>query len=600
MQNANERARLKELLSLNILDTQREERFDRFTHLVSKIFDVAVVAVSLVDEHRQWFKSIIGSSESETPRDESICSWALDSGYLEIPDALEDEVFQDHPAVTGSQQLRFYAGCVLYGPAGQPLGTLCLSDSVPRKLNSKERVWLECFARMVEQEINRDFELDARQRAIQGVTLRDITTGLPSEIHLTDALDTLISVADEAGQQLVIVHLKVDNLDTVARLHGRNVWDEVLQTLADRLTTPDDRILAVGRTGAARFVVVTPIGFSQAPFDIASRIVDRLSEPVTIGTSSLRTEIDAGVCVYPADGNEAGELMDRARIALKDRGPQSRVHVFTQDGDAHAIRRHLIEAKLEAALIEDKLALHYQPIFVADESCITSLEALARWDDQELGRVTPAEFVPIAEKSDRLSHLFTLWVLRSACLEARTWSSGAKIGPPRVAVNIPAKEFYNPAFVATIKGVLRETELDPARLSLELTEESLIQNIEQTIETMNELSRLGIKLALDDFGTGYSSLSHLRRLPVNTLKIDKSFIDDLPHQSEAVKLASGIIQIAHNMGCEVVAEGVEHEAQRALLESIGCDLIQGYLLARPIPSEDVPTILEKAKSFMIR
>lgn len=209
--------------------------------------------------------------------------------------------------------------------------------------------------------------------------------------------------------------------------------------------------------------------------------------------------------------------------------------------------------------------------------------------------IGPGEFVPIAERSDRLSHLLTLWVLRSACLEARSWSAQVKVSPPRVAVNIPAREFYNPKFVATIKEILRETGMDPARLSLELTEESLIQDIEQTIETMNELSKLGIKLALDDFGTGYSSLSHLRRLPVNTLKIDKSFIDDLPHQSEAVKLASGIIQIAQNMGCEVVAEGVEHEAQRALLESIGCDLIQGYLLGRPVRAEDVSRLLGRSE-----
>ncbi|WP_404364874.1 putative bifunctional diguanylate cyclase/phosphodiesterase [Marinobacter sp.] len=594
MRNTNEQARLKELFSLDILDTQREERFDRITHLVSEIFDVAVVAVSLVDEHRQWFKSIVGISECEIPRNESVCSWALHRGYLEIPDALEDDVFQDHPAVTGSYQLRFYAGCVLYGPTGQPLGTLCLNDFLPRKLNSRERVWLECFTRMVEQEINRDFELEARHRAIQDVTLRDITTGLPGETLLTDTLDSLITVANEAGQQLAVLHLQVDNLDTLVRLHGRSVRDEVLQTLADRITTPADRILAAGRTGAAQFVLVIPMEPSQAPFDIAGRILERLSAPVIISVGSLRPEIDAGVCVYPADGTEASQLMDRARIALQDRTAQNRVHVFTHEGNAQAIRRHSIEAKLETALLQDQLTLNYQPIFLADGSRIASFEALARWEDQELGMIGPGEFVPIAERSDRLSHLLTLWVLRSACLEARTWSAQVKIGAPRVAVNIPSREFYNPEFVATIKGILRETGMDPARLSLELTEESLIQDIEQTIETMNELSRLGIKLALDDFGTGYSSLSHLRRLPVNTLKIDKSFIDDLPHQSEAVKLATGIIQIAQNMGCEVVAEGVEHETQRALLESIGCDLIQGYLLGRPIRPEDVSGLLGKS------
>lgn len=587
MHKTNELVRLQELLSLNILDTGREERFDRFTRLVSRIFDVPVVTVSLVDEQRQWFKSVVGRKERETPRAESICSLALGEGYLEIPDALEDDFFRDHPAVTGSFRLRFYAGAVLYGPSGQAIGTLCLVDFVPRRLTDEQRAWLESFARMVEHEINRDSELDNHQRSILEATLRDIATGLPRETLLTDALDSLIRDAEAEGQQLAILHLRADNLDTIVRLYGREAQDEILQKLVTRLTASAERILTAGRTDVSRFVLVMPMASSQSAGEIAHRVVDKLNEPVAIGDSCLRVEVDAGVSVYPADGREATQLLERARIALRERSFAQRVHVFSQDGNAHAIRRNLIETRLERALLEDRLALHFQPIYTVDGSRIASFEALARWHDEELGAVGPGEFIPIAEKSDRLSHLLTLWALRAACRTARSWPGQGGAPAPRVAVNIPAREFYNPRFVERVTDILREVNLEPARLTLELTEESLVQDIVQTTRTMERLATLGIRLALDDFGTGYSSLSHLRRLPVNALKIDKSFIDDLPGQAEAVKLASGIIQIAHDLGLEVVAEGVEREEQRALLQEFGCDRIQGYLLGRPMPASAI-------------
>lgn len=587
MHNTNELARLDELLSLNILDSQREERFDRFTRLVSKIFDVPVVTVTLVDEHRQWFKSAVGREERETPRAESVCSLALGHGYLEIADALEDDAFRDHPAVTGSLRLRFYAGAVLYGPSGQPIGTLCLIDVVPRKLSQEQRSWLESFARVVEHEINSDTRLDLQHRQIREATLRDIATGLPRESLLMDALDNLIRDAEAAGLELAVLHLRAENLDTIVRLHGRQAQDEILHKLVTRLTTPEERILAAGRTDMSRFVLVMPKASSQSAGEIAQRVVDKLSEPVAIGDSCIRVEVDAGVSVYPADGRDAKQLLERARIALRERTFAQRVHVFSQDGNAYAIRRNLIETRLEHALLEERLTVQFQPIYTADGGRITSFEALARWHDGELGIVGPGEFIPIAEKSDRLSHLLTRWVLRTACRHARSWRGVGNAKAPRVAVNIPAREFYDPRFVEMVSGILGDVHLDPSRLTLELTEESLIQDIGQATETMVQLAQLGIRLALDDFGTGYSSLSHLRRLPVNALKIDKSFIDDLPHQEEAVRLASGIIQIAHDLGLRVVAEGVEKEEQRALLEAFGCDMIQGYLLGRPMPASAI-------------
>lgn len=478
MKTAKERARLKDLFALNILDTPREERFDRHTRLVSQIFDVPAAFISLIDRDRQWIKSAAGSDLRQTTREESICACALDEGFLEIPDTLEDDFFRDHPAVKKAPYLRFYAGSVIYGTHGQPIGTLCLNDYVPRELTPKERAWLKAFTDLVQEEIHRDLALENDRARIQEATLRDPTTGLPGDIMLIDTLDTLINVMERDSQNLAVM--------------------------------------------------------------------------------------------------------------------QDHTYRYDHDEDQISTRHHLIEDRLESALLEDWLTLTYQPIFAADGSRIVSFEALARWDDDKLGRVSPGEFIPIAEKSRRLSFLLTYWVLRTACKEANAWRVDGEQEPLRVAVNIPAREFYSPGFVDTILDILQDTELEPNRLILELTEESLMQDMDQTTTIMAELSQRGIKLALDDFGTGYSSLSILRRLPVDTLKIDKSVIDGVPGQHGAVELVSGVIAIARGMGLSLVAEGVEYESQRALLEQLHCDMIQGFLLGRPVSGDKIPGILKAA------
>ncbi|MBS3805389.1 MAG: sensor domain-containing phosphodiesterase [Oleiphilaceae bacterium] len=594
MTTAEERTRLEELLSLNILDTSREERFDRHTRLASKVFDTPIAIVTLIDQHRAWFKSTSGTDAQQVRREESICNHALGMGYLEIQDTFADKIFQNHPATKGHPPLRFYAGAVLYGPAGQALGTLCLIDHVPRRLSPSERALLEAFARLVEDEIVRDFELEKARRRVQSVTLGDSSTGLLGETLLSDTLEQLIRVSDPKKGNLAIMHLWIENLDTIVRLHGIGAQDTIVQTLAKRLTAYDQHhpIFTAARVAPDRFVIITPIDSSRSALDEALRIQNKLAEPVMIDELLLRAETSIGVSTWPRDGSRADELLGRARRALNDRHATDGVHLFSRDEDAWAIRRYLMEQRLENALIENQLTLEYQPIFAADGSRIASFEALIRWRDEELGGVDPKELVAIADRTERLSRSLTEWVIRSACLQARTWHPGMGTDPIRVAVNIPAREFHDPGFLNRLDEILQQTGMDPNRLTLELTEESLILDPEQIIRTMEILSRQGIKLALDDFGTGYSSLSYLRRLPVHILKIDKSFIDGLPDQQGAIDLVAGIIGIARGMGLAVVAEGVEHEAQRALLAELHCDMIQGFLLGRPMTDSEVTNLVE--------
>lgn len=589
--------RIADLLTLKILDTPREERFDRLARLVCKVFEVPIVAIALIDKDRQWFKATVGIEQTETPLSESICVHALDKGYLEIEDALKHKSFCDHPAVTGDYQLRFYAGVAFHGPSGQPIGTLCLNDFVPRKLNATQRSWLKCFAELVEYEINRDVDMDQQKSKIENITLRDLTTGLPNEVLLIQTLENVLEVSAAEGLGLAILHLRIDNLDTILRLHGRAARDSVLRKLAERITLAGQRYLVAARTATAQFVVVIPLDSDQSPSQVCGQLVASLGEPITVEECELRVEVDAGISIYPEDGGDTRDLLDRARIALDDCPSGRGINLFTQESNLRAVRYHEIEQRLLTALLENKLTVNYQPIFTADGSRIVSFEALARWQDSKLGNVSPAEFVPIAEKNNRLSYLLTVWMLRTACNEAMKWQETPQGAHLRIGINVPAREFFNPNFVDTVMHVLQDTKMDASRVILELTEESLIRDIDQAVATMRRLSDLGIKLALDDFGTGYSSLSHLRKLPIDTLKLDKSFIDGLPDQIEAVKLVQGIIRIAQDLHLNVVAEGVEFEEQRSLLEIFGCNMIQGYLLGRPVGAQDAQAKLDSVNAI---
>ncbi|MEP1216626.1 MAG: sensor domain-containing phosphodiesterase [Marinobacter sp.] len=589
MKPLDETARLNELSSLNILDTPPEERFDRHTRLASVVFDVPTAFITFIDHERVWFKSKIGTDVPEVKRTDSICQYTLGRGFLEIEDTFEDEFFRSHPAAKGSPPIRFYAASVLHGPNGQPVGTLCLVDYIPRSLSKNQRDQLEALARLVELEIDRDRALKTDWQILRDSTLRDSFTGLPGERLLEENLEGFITAAEAEQSQLAILHLHIENFEAIASLSGGDGWNYVVQVFVDRLVTHKESILGSGRVAPDRLALVVPFDSRQSTSTMAQRIMGIMTEPVEFAGRDLRPEISIGISVYPVDGREARLLIDRAQRACKLSTAQ--IDFYDPSGEASARRSHLIRNRLGTALTNGQVTLNYQPIWSADGTRVIKFEALARWQDEELGVVSPGEFVPIAEKHVRLSHQLTYYVLRLACLEARTWKTDPRHEPIRVAVNIPAAGFYHPEFAQSVLSLLREVDLAPSRLTLELTEESLIQNIDQTLLTMRELSSQGVRLALDDFGTGYSSMNHLSQLPVDTLKIDKSIVDGLPDNRKSLEILSGFIRIAHAMELTVVAEGVEHEVQRQLLAKLDCDMIQGYLLGRPITACKVPELL---------
>ncbi|HSP01459.1 MAG TPA: GGDEF domain-containing phosphodiesterase, partial [Thioalkalivibrio sp.] len=376
-------------------------------------------------------------------------------------------------------------------------------------------------------------------------------------------------------------------------INGRRTRDAILNCLAERLTAPDSKVMAAGHLSLARFAAVMPLYSVRDLFDVVTPIVNKLSRPIELDEMTILPAIDVGISVSPEDGKTPEDLLERARNALKFPRSHEGVHVFSREAEESADRRHAIEQRLEPALLDDRLVQHYQPLVLADGSRIVGFEALARWQDAELGNVSPREFVPMAERSARLSRLLTEWSLRAVCQRAPHWPLQPSDAPLRMAVNIPAGQFYQRGFLDRVLRILEEYQLAPERLTLELTEESLLADVDQAIQTMRDLRNHNIAVALDDFGTGYSSLSYLKRLPIDSLKIDKSFIDDLLHDPQAVDLIDGIMRIARGLGLRVVAEGVETEAQRAMLHELGCDVIQGYLFSRPVAADDALGLLNR-------
>lgn len=587
-----EPARLAELHSIHLLDTPPDKFFDRYTHLIAEIFKVPMAAVILVDEHRQWIKSSVGLMMTETSLEDSFSVHALGMDVLEVPDTLEDDFFCNHPLVIGAPYIRFYMGVVLRGPTGQPLGTLCIMDTHSRYLTRVQRAWLITFGNLVNEIINNDHALSVAQLERQQKHQQNTLTGLSDEDQFNDILTHLLHVSEKHGHFLAVLYLHLNRSDEISRINGSQARDAVLNCLAERLMTPDTKILAAGHLSQSCFAAVIPLNSVRNLFDVVTPVISILASPITLEDTTILPDIDVGVSVSPLDGQSSLDLLERARISLD--GPTSfeGVHVFSYEAEEASLRRHTIEQRLEPSLIGNCLIKHYQPLVTSDGSRIVGFEALARWNDSELGCVSPSEFVLVAEKNPKLSRLLTEWSLRTVCEKTKCWPLQMGEHALSIAVNIPAAQFYHEGFVRRILNTLEKYEMSPKHLTLELTEESLLANVDKVAKIMLDLRRHNIGMALDDFGTGYSSLSYLKNLPIDTLKIDKSFIDDLPNDTRAVDLVDGIIRIARGLGIRIVAEGVECEAQRALLHEVGCDVIQGYLFSRPLPENDALALLK--------
>jgi len=417
---------------------------------------------------------------------------------------------------------------------------------------------------------------------------RDPLTGMPNRVLFAEQLAHAVMLAERSAGQFALLVLNLDNFATINESLGHGLGDQLLIMVGQRLQKLLADSDAVARVGADEFHIILPTYDDQSWVDLpAKRLIDALGEPFLIDSQSIYTSASIGIALYPTDGSTQSALQSNADAALHQAKTEGRgsLRFFAPDMTRHARDRLTLEAALRHALDVDQLRLHYQPQINLTTGDIVGLEALVRWQHPERGLVSPGEFIPMAEESGLIVRLGD-WVLREACRQVQVWS-GQGCSPCQVAVNISAVHLSRGDLLLSVRQALEASGIPPECLELEITESFLMVNRDKAIETLAQLRSMGVRLSIDDFGTGYSSMAYLQQLKVHKLKVDMSFVHDITTNTGNASIVRAIIALGHSLGLEVIAEGVEVLEQASYLRSLGCDVMQGYLISRPLPAVDI-------------
>ncbi|WP_232828979.1 putative bifunctional diguanylate cyclase/phosphodiesterase [Simplicispira lacusdiani] len=422
----------------------------------------------------------------------------------------------------------------------------------------------------------------------------DLLTGLPNRVLLGDRIAQGIARAQRLGYFLALVFIDLDNFKYINDSLGHAAGDELLKVIATRLTGCLRSSDTVARLGGDEFVLLVNDHYRMGSvISLLERVLQDIGRPIVLGGREFHVGASLGVAMYPGDGDDAQQLLKHADVAMyaaKDRG-RNNFQFFTRELNRQADERLSLEAALRDALEQGGLEVHYQPK-VDHRRRIVGVEALARWTHPELGPVAPDRFIAIAEETGLILPLTTT-VLRNAFAAARRWNQGREV-PLRMAVNLSAQLFLNDGIVAHVAGLLREAELPPAQVELEITESVFLGDSERTVALLSDFKALGVTLAMDDFGTGYSSLSYLRRFPLDTIKLDRMLVTGIECEEDVAMIARAAVSLGKSLRKTVVAEGVENQAQFDFLRFQGCDEFQGYLLSRPVPDAQLTRLLQES------
>lgn len=436
-------------------------------------------------------------------------------------------------------------------------------------------------------------EHGAAEKQLEFLAHHDVLTGLPNRLLLRDRFDQAAAQADRAHSGVAVLFLDLDNFKQVNDSLGHNYGDKLLVGVVERLRGCLRETDTISRQGGDEFVVLLPNLRDLAVIgNIAHHIIDVFAQPFEIENYSINTSFSIGICLYPDDGREFGTLLKNADTALyqaKDSGRDT-YRFFSEKMNLDAQEQLQLQGQLRNALKEQEFLLHYQPQIDIESGRIVGVEALVRWQHPQLGMIAPGKFIALAERSGLIIPMGE-WVLNEACRQAQRWRANGR--PLVMAVNLSALQFRRGNLLDTVERALSQSGLPAGLLELELTESILLHDIDVAIKTVQSLKEMGVKLSIDDFGTGYSSLSYLKRLAVDKLKVDQSFVRDLAEDEDSAAIVKAIIQMGHTLQLTVIAEGVENDAQLAFLRNYGCDEVQGYLFSRPVPENEFARLFEK-------
>jgi diguanylate cyclase (GGDEF)-like protein/PAS domain S-box-containing protein len=432
------------------------------------------------------------------------------------------------------------------------------------------------------------------EQRVHHVAQHDVLTGLPNRSLLQDRLQQAVAYATRSGHPVWVMLIDLDRFKFVNDSMGHKAGDVLLVTVAARLRSSLRDSDTVARLSGDEFVVILSEHQDQklSP-DIVQRVMDSVAQPVILGTKEFMVTCSIGVAVYPSEGTPADSLIEHADIAMyraKKLG-RNNFQFYTPAMNEESQERVRIEGALRTALERNEFVLHYQPQVDLASGRIVGMEALIRWQHPELGMVPPSRFIGVAEETGLIVPIGA-WVMRAACAQNKAWQD-AGLGRLRVAVNLSARQFGAADLLERIEQALQDSALDPGCLEIELTESLFMSDVTPAVDLLHRMKALGVQLSIDDFGTGYSSLSYLSRFPIDTLKIDRSFVADITHDANDAAIVTSIIALAHNLKLAVIAEGVENVEQLDYLRRHGCDEIQGYYFSRPLPAEQFEQLLHQ-------
>jgi len=438
-------------------------------------------------------------------------------------------------------------------------------------------------------------ELKVYEEQLDYLSYHDPLTGLPNRLLFSDRLNHRLSESRKEGKMLAVMFLDVDRFKLINDTLGHNIGDMLLTGIAGRLHSCLRDVDTIARMGGDEFtIIVSNIASQDSVVVVADRIVEAMKEPFQVDGRELFASVSVGISVYPSDGDDAETLVKNADAAMyraKERG-RSNCQLFTEAFNTADLERMTLENGLRKAVERDELLLHYQPLVDMRTGRTMGTEALVRWQHPDYGLVSPGRFIPLAEETGLIVPI-SRWVLRTACAQNKAWQEKGRL-PAAVSVNLSARLLHEDGLVDMVSEILAETGLDHRYLELELTESALMENADTAIRVLGELKNLGVRVSLDDFGTGYSSLSYLKKFPIDSVKIDQSFVKDITTNPDDAAIASAVVAMSHSLKLKVIAEGVETLEQLEFLKSLDCDEVQGYFISRPVPAAELEQLLEES------
>lgn len=507
-----------------------------------------------------------------------------------VTDIMEDPLWDDYRSIAAPYDLRACWSTPIFSSQGTVLGSFAMYYREPRSPQEADLRLADMASHMASIAIERH----QAERRISHIAHHDALTGLPNRLLLYSSLTQAIANAQRHGEMMAVLFIDLDNFKRINDSLGHHVGDLLLQIVAQRLQTCIRQGDILARLGGDEFVLVlSSLGQGGEAAVVAGKVLKALDSTFDAGGHELHVCGSIGISIYPADGRDAETLMRSADTAMyhaKENG-RGNYQFFTEALNVAIQHRLALENRLRQALARGEFALHYQPQIDMQSGRVVSAEALLRWQCVEEGMISPAEFIGIAEETALILPIGE-WVLREACGQLKRWH-GDGYRDLAIAVNLSPRQMSQSGFPELVRRILGDSGVSAAALDLEITESMLMQPSEENMTALRQFSEMGIQLSVDDFGTGYSSLAYLKRFPVDTLKIDQSFVRGIEHDANDMAIADAIIGMARGLHLKVIAEGVETAGQAAYLKSRGCALAQGYYYSEPLAADAFAALLRQ-------